>query len=207
MPASSQAPPRATTAKAKAKGTSQGKGSDHTSQGTGSASGYTPATHAVTSCTNRGAKGMKTRGTPWMVTGPICREYTEHKKEPPLESLDTVRGAGDSKGDTGDWLGSLMGISMYDQHHEMHDLWPGAEDDSEYERLRTLCVDEVEGDFAGLGTEHKDDKEPPLERLDTARGEVLGTERTVTDPPLEEAREEAHPQTQTVRRHFLRPST
>ena len=26
-----------------------------------------------------------------------------------------------------------VGPSMYDQHHEMHDLWSGAEDDSEYE--------------------------------------------------------------------------
>ena len=28
---------------------------------------------------------------------------------------------------------SELGPSMYDQHQEMHDLWSGAEDDSEYE--------------------------------------------------------------------------
>ena len=90
MPASSKAPPTAKTAKAKAKGTSQGKGSEHTSQGTGSESGYTTTTNAVTSCTNRGAKAMKTRSTAWTWTGPICRDYTE----PQLEGFDTVRGEG-----------------------------------------------------------------------------------------------------------------
>ena len=30
------------------------------------------------------------------------------------------------------------GPSMYDQHQEMHDLWLGAEDDSEYENLCPL---------------------------------------------------------------------
>ena len=162
-------------ARAKAKGSKGLNLTFHTAQGKGLEYGYTATTNAVSSCNMRGTAAMKTkrRGTPWMFTGPICREYTE-----PQEGFDTNRREdgletehNDNEPPLEDLLDTVRGVGLFTEHNDTEPPLEG------------LGLDTVRGE--GFGTEHNDDKEPSLKGLYNARGEGLDSSNNDKEPPLE----------------------